>query len=67
MYLEPYQDTVTLNREANQWEEVDTQALTTILMNIVPNVQAGLDCSSAKLHGMDYQAVMHKQILLHKI
>src|SRR5882724_9681205 len=31
-----------------KWEEVDAQALTTILMNIVPNVQAGLDCSSAK-------------------
>src|SRR5882672_5894365 len=31
-----------------KWEEVDAQALSMILMNIVPNVQAGLDCSSAK-------------------
>src|SRR5882724_7444982 len=31
-----------------KWEEIDTQALSTILMNIVPNIQAGLDCSSAK-------------------
>jgi len=31
-----------------KWEEIDTQALSMILMNIVPNVQAGLDCSSAK-------------------
>ena len=31
-----------------KWEEVDAQALSTILMNITPNVQAGLDCSSAK-------------------
>jgi len=31
-----------------KWEEVDAQALTTILMNIIPNVQAGLDCSSSK-------------------
>jgi len=31
-----------------KWEEVDSQALSMILMNIVPNVQAGLDCSSAK-------------------
>src|SRR5882724_8927236 len=31
-----------------RWEEVDAQALSTILMNIAPNVQAGLDCSSAK-------------------
>ena len=30
------------------WEEIDAQALSMILMNIVPNVQAGLDCSSAK-------------------
>src|SRR5882724_4023025 len=32
-----------------KWEEFDTQALSMILMNIVPNVQAGLDCSSAKV------------------
>ena len=31
-----------------RWEELDTQALSTILMNMTPNVQAGLDCSSAK-------------------
>jgi len=31
-----------------KWEETDAQALSMILMNIVPNVQAGLDCSSAK-------------------
>src|SRR5882672_6254630 len=31
-----------------KWEEVDAQALSMILMNIVPNVQAGLDCSSTK-------------------
>ena len=31
-----------------RWEELDVQALSTILMNVTPNVQAGLDCSSAK-------------------
>jgi len=31
-----------------RWEELDAQALMTILMNITLNVQAGLDCSSAK-------------------
>src|SRR5882724_8332461 len=31
-----------------KWEEVVAQALSMILMNIVPNVQARLDCSSAK-------------------
>src|SRR5882724_919395 len=31
-----------------RWEEKDAQALSTILMNINPNAQAGLDCSSAK-------------------
>src|SRR5882724_8904385 len=31
-----------------KWEEVDAQALSTILMNIALNVQAGLDCSSSK-------------------
>ena len=31
-----------------KWREANAQALATILMNIAPNVQAGLDCSSAK-------------------
>jgi len=31
-----------------KWEEIDAQALSMILMNIVLNMQAGLDCSSAK-------------------
>src|SRR5882724_2072341 len=31
-----------------RWEVKELQALTTILMNITPNVQAGLDCSFAK-------------------
>src|SRR3979490_1159336 len=31
-----------------QWEEPDAQAPSIILMNIVPNIQAGLDCSSSK-------------------
>ena len=31
-----------------RWEELDAQALSTILMNVTPNFQAGLDCSSAK-------------------
>src|SRR5882724_217137 len=31
-----------------RWEEKDAQVLSTILMNINPNAQAGLDCSSAK-------------------
>src|SRR5882724_8718818 len=31
-----------------RWEEVDAQALTIILMNITPNIKAGLDCSLAK-------------------
>jgi hypothetical protein len=30
------------------WEQSDAQALTLILMNITPSVQAGLDCTSAK-------------------
>src|SRR5882724_6297021 len=38
----------TDTEKLTKWEEVDTQALSTILMNITPNVQAGLDCSSAK-------------------
>jgi len=36
-----------------KWEEVDAQALSMILMNTVLNVQAGLDCSLQKQHGMD--------------
>src|SRR5882724_7907708 len=31
-----------------KWEEMDAQALSMILMNIVPNIQAGLDCLSVK-------------------
>jgi len=38
----------TDTEKLTKWEEVDAQALSTILMNITPNVQAGLDCSSAK-------------------
>jgi len=30
------------------WEENDAQALSTILMNITPNAQARLDCTSSK-------------------
>ena len=33
---------------STEWEEIDSQALSTILMNIVPNIQAGLDCDSSK-------------------
>ena len=40
--------TVTDIDKLAKWEEVDAQALSMILMNIVPNVQAGLDCSSTK-------------------
>jgi len=36
------------NQESDQMEEINAQALTTILMNITLNVQAGLDCSSMK-------------------
>src|SRR5882724_5023028 len=32
-----------------KWEEVDSQALSMLLMDIVLNVQAGLDCSSVKV------------------
>jgi len=39
---------ITDTEKLNTWEEIDTQALLTILMNMTPNVQAGLDCSSAK-------------------
>ena len=31
-----------------RWEEINAQALSTILLNIAPNVQDRLDCSSAK-------------------
>ena len=31
-----------------KWEEINAQALSMTLMNTVPNVQAGLDCSTAK-------------------
>ena len=31
-----------------KWKEIDVQALSIILMNISPNVQAGLDCSCLK-------------------
>jgi len=41
-----HRDTET--KKLIRWEELDAQALTTILMNITLNVQAGLDCSSAK-------------------
>jgi len=40
--------TVTDIDKLAKWEEVDAQALSMILMNIVPNVQAGLDCLSVK-------------------
>src|SRR5882724_4857059 len=39
----------TKTKKVIRWEEIDTQALTTILMNITPNVQASLDCVSATL------------------
>src|SRR5882672_7634994 len=39
---------VTDTEKLIQWEEADAQALSATLMNISPNVQAGLDCSSAK-------------------
>jgi len=39
---------VTEVDKLERWEEIDAQVLSTILMNIVPNVQAGLDCSSVK-------------------
>src|SRR6266481_4906438 len=38
----------TETNKLTKWEEVNAQALSTILMNIAPNVQAGLDCLSAK-------------------
>ena len=39
---------ITATEKLFRWEEVDAQALSTTLMNITPNVQAGLDCVSAK-------------------
>ena len=30
------------------WEDIDSQVLSMILMSIVPNVQAGLNCDSSK-------------------
>src|SRR5882672_3007438 len=41
-----HRDTTT--EKLIRWEEADAQALFTILINISPNAQAGLDCSSAK-------------------
>src|SRR5882724_9338583 len=38
----------TKTEKVIRWEEINAQALMTILMNITPNVQAVLDCSSAK-------------------
>jgi len=38
----------TETKKLTKWEEVDAQALSTILMNITLNVQAGLDFSSVK-------------------
>src|SRR5882724_3769738 len=38
----------TKTEKVIRWEEINTQALTTILMNITLNVQASLDCSSVK-------------------
>jgi len=40
--------TVTKVNKLVKWEEVNAQALAMILMNIVPNIQAGLDCLSTK-------------------
>jgi len=34
--------------DLEKWEESDAQALSTILMNIAPNAQAGLDCTLAE-------------------
>ena len=39
---------ITDTEKLNRWEEIDAQALSTIMMNISPNFQASLDCSSAK-------------------
>jgi len=43
----PKPDTTEIKKWV-KWEEGDVQALSTILMNITLNVQARLDCSSAK-------------------
>jgi len=37
----------TESKKLVKWGEVNAQALSTILMNITPNVQARIDCSSA--------------------
>jgi len=42
------QPNVTETKKLTKWEEVNVQALSTILMNITPNIQAGIDCLSAK-------------------
>jgi len=52
-YGPTYQETKLKPTSSNaekleKWEQVNAQALSMILMNIIPNVQAGLDCSSAK-------------------
>jgi len=39
---------VTKTEKLIRWEGIDAQSLSTILMNITSNVQAGLDCSSTK-------------------
>jgi len=44
-----------------RWEQVDAQALPTILMNIAPNIQARLDCFCSKACEMGYWANTHKQ------
>jgi len=49
VHLWNYAKATTINVEKLvKWEEVNAQALSMILMNIVPNMQAGLDCSSTK-------------------
>ena len=53
--LWPYIDRTILKPDTTEidklikWEEANVQALSTILMNIAPNVQARLDCSSTKV------------------
>ena len=39
---------ITDSKKLTRWEEVDAQASCNILTNITPNIQARLDCSSAK-------------------
>jgi len=57
---------ITDTEKINKWEEVDTQALSTILMNITPNVQASLDCSSTKTAWDSLVSWYSKPILLWK-